>query len=114
MICKSFWISHYSHSLSVIGRNDIIKLILDSFLPTFDKDIGGEININAVETACAKKTAIQIHLWHVEHAFQRTLQERRERSSLYEIEIAQQPTDNLKFVGSNWKSYRTHLKFRYF
>lgn len=79
-----------------------LALRQENILPVFvlvDKDAG---QINAIEAAWDKKAVIQICLWHIEHAIQRKMQERREKASQYKIETAQAANRLFQFVDAQW------------
>ncbi|CAG8538421.1 3239_t:CDS:1 [Paraglomus occultum] len=74
----------------------------DGVLPSFillDKDAG---EIAAAEEAWSWTASIQICLWHVEHAVERKLREKRQKMSQYTSQVANDAKQQFEFIDEHW------------
>lgn len=74
----------------------------DGVLPTFillDKDAG---QIAAAEEAWSWTANIQLCLWHVEHAVERKLREKKFKASQYTSQVANDARRQFDFIDESW------------
>ena len=88
-----------SHRNTINSRVKVLRR--GGILPNFvvDKDAG---QIAAIQEAWSWTANIQLCLWHVKHAIDRKLRDKKHKSSQYTARKAKEANEQFRFIEASW------------